>query len=209
MNNPLGINIQVGTGFGWGIVALNLVLEFCRSETVYPVLTLPPGDLDLDPTAETLLGKAERGWLSILEFYEKYPDQAYIVDFPVLFCGGNFFQHRMTIGTSCERYSITVFENSNLGERTDEEKDHFHKILAGSQWNAEILKSQGFHNVVVWNQGVDIDLFCPGMAREPQSDKFLIFSTLPISLPPSDKTGIISHRIMEIPQNSPETCKTK
>ena len=30
-----------------------------------------------------------------------------------------------------------------------------------------------------------------------------------ISLPASDKTGIISHRIMEIPQKSPETCKTK
>ena len=84
---PLGINIQAGTSFGWGIVALNLTLEFCRGGQVLPVLTLPPGELDLDASGRDLFDKAEKGWDTVLDFNEKFLDQAFIVDFPVLYCG--------------------------------------------------------------------------------------------------------------------------
>ena len=173
---PLGINIQVGTRFGWGIVALNLVLEFCRGGRILPVLTLPPGDLDLGDSDWQLFKKAEKGWGPVMEFNEKYPGKAFIVDFPVLYCGGNQFQHRMSVGTSGSRYSITVFENTHLGEPSLEEKNYFDKILAGSRWNADMLKANGFQNVTVWNQGVDTSLFHPVGDAYPDDGKFRIFS---------------------------------
>ena len=173
---PLGINIQAGTSFGWGIVGLNLALEFCRGGRVHPILTLPPGELDLDPSTQLTFDKAEKGWDSILCFNEKFPGQPFIVDFPVLYCGGNQFQHRLSVGTSVSSYSITVFENSNLGAHNPQEKSFFKKILAGSRWNARILEAQGFENVEVWNQGVDTALFSPEGDEYTDDGVFRVFS---------------------------------
>ena len=200
--DSLGINIQVGSRFGWGIVALNLVLELCREGRIHPILTLPPGELDLDPDTEKLLARAEQGWPSIMEFNEKYPDQSFIVDFPMLYCGGNQFQHRFSVGTARERYSITVFENSFLGERSPEEKSFFHRIMAGSCWNAEILNAQGFQNVEVWNQGVDINLFSPGPGVGRHPGKFLVFSGGKLEFRKGQDLVIAAFRIFQ--ENHPD-----
>ena len=54
----IGINIQAGTSFGWGIVGLNLVLEFIRKKQISPILTIPPGELDLPQAEMDLINQA-------------------------------------------------------------------------------------------------------------------------------------------------------
>lgn len=174
--SEIGINIQAGTSFGWGIVGLNLILQFLRDGNLAPVLTVPPGELDLPPADRTLFNQALDASGMILEFNEKNPGQPFILDIPLLYSGGNKFAHRLNVGSSRERYSITVFESSDLGDPQDSEKQYFQKIFAGSRWNAQILEEKGFQNVHVWNQGVDTTLFSPREVNKSYPGRFLIFS---------------------------------
>jgi glycosyltransferase involved in cell wall biosynthesis len=172
----IGINIQPCSSFGWGIVGLNLLMEFARGQEFLPVLTIPPGELDLSPEDSANFNRVQDASGIIMDFNLRNPGQAFILDIPLIYPGGNKFQHRLNVGTSKESYSISVFEDSDLGIRTDAEKNHFTKIFAGSRWNADILNANGFQNVQVWNQGVDTKLFSPATSEKKYPGRFLVFS---------------------------------
>ena len=69
-----------------------------------------------------------------------------------------------------------IFFELPLSDAAIEKAKHYDTIIAGSAWNAEVLRGHGLTNVNLVFQGVDRSLFHPAPKRGLYPDKFLIFS---------------------------------
>lgn len=175
--SKLGISWQIGSGFGWGVLGINFALELKRTWKTTPVLFEPSGRLSLAGKDLADIKKCLNGYDYLQQHKKNDPANLPIVDFPVFYCGGNHFQHNIQVLSNRERRSIIFFENTHFDDKMREAGKFFTKIHAGSRWNAEVLRANGFERVIPWAQGIDFEIFKPDgdrMSRNP--DKFRIFS---------------------------------
>lgn len=172
----VGINWQVGSGFGWGVFGLNLSLELLRTWKSTPIWFEPNGDLNLNAADSVMIKKCLNGCQFLEQQKKADPLNLPVVDFPVFYAGGNHFQHNIQVLSNRERRSIIFFENTFFDSKMKEASKFFTRIYAGSRWNAEILQEKGFERVVPWAQGVDLDLFKMKGDVMPRTDKFRIYS---------------------------------
>ncbi|MEP1028469.1 MAG: glycosyltransferase family 4 protein [Alphaproteobacteria bacterium] len=71
---------------------------------------------------------------------------------------------------------FTFFENMVFGDNVVADNAHFQIMMAGSTWNADILRDLGFPRVGCVFQGIDPDAFAPGPRTGRFSDRFVVFS---------------------------------
>ena len=69
--------------------------------------------------------------------------------------------------------AYVFFEDDKLTKKQKDNLKAFDILIAGSQWNADILKAEGFTATAV-PQGVDRSVFRP--FERPKTDRFMIFS---------------------------------
>ncbi len=97
------------------------------------------------------------------------------LEFPVLhamnhhFKPSDQFQGTVNVG-------LVFFEGSSLSPAAVQSANEFDFVVAGSSWNASVLKQHGVRNVESIIQGIDPTLFHPAPATGAFRDRFVIFS---------------------------------
>ncbi|MCA4920426.1 MAG: glycosyltransferase family 4 protein, partial [Roseomonas sp.] len=71
---------------------------------------------------------------------------------------------------------VVFFESEDLGQSPQQNAARYACILAGSSWNAEVLRAHGIPRVETVLQGIDATLFHPAPRRRLFPDRFLVFS---------------------------------
>ncbi|HUE96343.1 MAG TPA: glycosyltransferase family 4 protein, partial [Longimicrobiaceae bacterium] len=173
----IGLDWQIGTNSGWGVYGFNLVRRALETRQGFPVLFTSP---DLRSLDRQRLQKIEPA----LEVHRELARQAakpgstFNTRFPVLRALGN----RLMGGSagmsvnSPRNIGVIFFEDTRLDAEALERGRRYDRIIAGSTWNAEVLRANGIERVETCLQGIDPGLFRPGERTGRFGDRFVVFS---------------------------------
>jgi tetratricopeptide (TPR) repeat protein/glycosyltransferase involved in cell wall biosynthesis len=168
--NCLGIGWQLSAATGWGTYGTYLALHLLEM-TVTPTLLLPPAtSVPWNPLHQKRLQPVfDRG--SIL-------DQTRTLNFPIFKSLGNQFLTAPELAECSGSKTIGVIfsEDTHLTAAALTRAKAFDRIVAGSTWNAEVLKSYGLPDVETVFQGIDPTIFHPAPKSGLFGDRFVIFS---------------------------------
>lgn len=174
----LGITWSISNRFGWGIYGLNLVLELLKRQSPAPVCF---GDIVTDSLSDDLIQKLQPAIQfqeqNLQNFY-KMGQVAKLGDAIVLHALGNGMEWSMVSqGVEGEiNAGVIFFEYTEISDEGRQRLTRLNGTVAGSTWNADVLKSWGIKNVETVFQGVDTDLFHPKTKTNEYEGKFAIFS---------------------------------
>jgi tetratricopeptide (TPR) repeat protein/glycosyltransferase involved in cell wall biosynthesis len=173
--NPLGIGWQLGAATGWGIYGTNLALHLLQTDRFTPVLLVPPSiAAPFNPLQQKLLQP-------VFEHYQQIQAtlaQGQRVDFPILKGLGNQFFTAPELESVSGRQNLGVifFEDTHLSPAALERAQKFDRLITGSTWNTEVLKSYGLTEIYTVFQGIDPTIFHPAARSGRLGDRFVIFS---------------------------------
>jgi glycosyltransferase involved in cell wall biosynthesis len=164
------IDWGISSFYGWGVYGLNLALQWAGRNV--EAATLDPinrAQVAVDP----LRARAIKPFLAASALARVCKPRPGDVRFS---CLGNECYSGVT-DLAPGRNGVIFFEKPFSREAIRRAKE-FDVIVAGSTWNADLLKSYGCTNVVTSFQGVDTSIFCPSPAPPPRlfGDRFVIFS---------------------------------
>lgn len=160
----LGLDWPVSSYTGWGVFGLHLCLALLRRQQAGPVLFHPP---QIDPTP--MQAEAFKDVI-----VEKIP-LSRRVDFPVLHALGNQLQD-LGVVEGVGDAGLVFFEEARLEAAAIERAKKHRLIVAGSQWNGDVLRAHGITHVVVAQQGYDDSVFFPGPRTPLWPGRFAVFS---------------------------------
>ena len=163
---------------GWGVFGTNLLREVLRRGAPKPVtlLAMQPdmidaGDRDLfqplmaeqqqiEHQLAGAKGKVTLGGVHVLHSLGNNLEES---------AAAARFRGEPNVG-------FTFFENMVFADDVVARNDHFQIMMAGSTWNADILRDLGFPRVGCVFQGIDPDAFVPGPRTGRFGDRFAVFS---------------------------------
>ena len=167
--------LPYGTGHGWGVCGMNLVVELARLAPVRHLVH----DLSPAEVGDELWWHALRPHRTSADVWARYAaGELPRVDGPLLTAVGNHelrpigppLAGRPTIG-------YTFFEEYPPDEAIAFARDHYDVLVAGSRWGEEALRERGLERVATVVQGVDPALFNPaGAEKRLFPDRFMVFS---------------------------------
>jgi glycosyltransferase involved in cell wall biosynthesis len=164
LTSRLGIDWPVSSYTGWGVFGLHLCLAMLKRQSAQPVLFHPP---KLDPTP------AQAGLLAGAVACDIPPSRQ--VDFPVLHALGNQLADFGLIEGVGDA-GLVFFEDAELQSIALERAKKYRVIVAGSQWNGDLLLAAGITHVVVAQQGYDESVFYPGPKSPLWPGRIAVFS---------------------------------
>jgi glycosyltransferase involved in cell wall biosynthesis len=173
---PVLIDWPLNIATGWGVFGLNLSLQLLRQQR--PVaLVMPPDLREASPVAQALLHQAvgeQRQLAELLKMAGPRLEWA----FPVLRGLGGSFEPHPVSGRIQARHNIGVvfFEDTVISQAALARAAQFDSIVAGSSWNAELLRGKGLTNVELIPQGIDPSVFHAGPGSGLLRRRFVIFS---------------------------------
>ncbi len=175
----LGIAWQIGTGFGWGLLGTQLALAAAR-RGVAATLFEDPAPLRLDPLEARLLAPALGRRAQVRQLLAKNPSGPLRTPMAVVHARGNdgapaFGRTSLRLRGEAN-HAIIFFEDTRFGERARSELKSFDTVIAGSSWNAGLLRDMGVGNVRTCLQGIDPAVFHPAPRRGLFGDRFVVFS---------------------------------
>lgn len=180
---PLIFQWTVSSYFGWGVYGLNLVRHWPAADRFRLLCACPirRADIVIDPAEADQL---EPVWRESENFQQQLIPAAgreIEASVPVMMGLGNqmlpcaLSVHgiqlwgRPTIGVIFSEF--TTFEPDALARA-----EKFRLIVAGSEWNRQILLRAGLERVVTVLQGVDLDQFNPAPGPGRWRGRFTVFS---------------------------------
>lgn len=174
----LGLDWQIGTTSGWGVYGLNLVRRCLRRGDHHPVLFGAPALAGLHAEELAALQPVFTRQRELEAALAADPLAHASAEFPVLYALGNGLRGGALRQRVSARRSVGVvfFEDTHLDAGALARGQHFDRIVAGSTWNAELLRAHGFANVAVCLQGIDPAVFRPGPRTGRFGDRFVVFS---------------------------------
>ncbi len=175
--NGVGINWRIGSFYGWGIFGLNLALELVRKGEIPVVLLQEPASLDIDIASRLLLSSRIEDARNLERQLKKNAGAKAKIDATIIHPATFDFD---LFGSTGVQGSADVcfifFENSEFSSAGIDRANEFACVLAGSQWNQDVLEAKGVNDVRLARQGVDLSLFHPAPRRNLFSDRFVIYS---------------------------------
>ncbi|MBD2089388.1 tetratricopeptide repeat protein [Microcoleus sp. FACHB-1515] len=167
---PLAIGWQLSAATGWGVYGTNLAIHLQQNSHYQPVLLLPPAtSAPFNPLQQALLQPifANRP--------AKFPTR---LDFPILKGLGNQFGTAPEIDRIQGSHSIGVifFEDAKFSPNAIARAHSYDALIAGSSWNASVMRHHGLTRVYTVLQGIDPTLFHPAPKSGQFKDRFVIFS---------------------------------
>ncbi len=170
----IGIGWQIGVASGWGTYGTNLAVEL-MARGVSPALFFVADPLRLnDGQAQALAAPLARhaDWRVARQ---KGPVS---LDFPMLHALGDKLDFPPVLQGLHGKPDIGVvfFESAVIPKANLAAAARFELIVAGSSWNADVLRRHGLANVVNCPQGVDLAVFRPGPRTGRFGGRFAIFS---------------------------------
>lgn len=197
MKNWLGMTWGISNRFGWGVYGLNLVLELLKRGKPTPVVLEP---IVTEMLPDEIIKKIQ----PVIDF-QRQNLQAIHRSGQVARIGDAVVLHSMGNGMQRSMVSHAFEGDSNIGviffelnEKTPEgvaQLKKFDAVIAGSTWNAEVMRSWGVENVEAVFQGVDSDLFHPRPKTGTYGGKFAVFSGGKLDFRKSQDTVLEAFRI--------------
>lgn len=174
----LGITWGISNKFGWGVYGLNLVLELIKEGKTFPVCLEPIQTNTLPPETAKILAPVVKFQADNLAHFMRDTKVARMRDSIVLHALGNDANWSL-VSHSIEgdkNVGIIFFESTGFSAAGLERLSKLDQVIAGSSWNADLLRAKGVRNVEMVLQGVDTTKFRP-MPKDGHYDgKFVIFS---------------------------------
>jgi len=174
----LAIGWPVGSTIGWGVYGLNLALQL-RQKPGFDVLLLSTPAMSnlVNPLHQVLLRPLMAKQQQIQTAIDQNPGKQIGFNVPVLQAlGNNFFSTGKMNLVGKQTVGMIFFENTQLTPDAIARAKSYDLIVAGSTWNAEVLKSNGLNHVAAIFQGIDPTIFHPAPKSNLFADRFVIFS---------------------------------
>jgi tetratricopeptide (TPR) repeat protein/glycosyltransferase involved in cell wall biosynthesis len=176
----IGISWPVSITSGWGIYGMNLTLQLLRNPAWDVALLVPPSitSESINPLHKSLLSPAVEKQKKFQELVTANSDKQISCNFPVLYALGNNLASSGVENQIISRCQVGVifFEDTRITTAALETAKKYRAIVAGSHWNADVLRSCGLTNVAMVNQGIDPAIFHPAPKSNLFGDRFVIFS---------------------------------
>ncbi|MEZ2238967.1 tetratricopeptide repeat protein [Microcoleus sp.] len=175
----IGITWPVSVTSGWGIYGINLTLQLVINPAWEVALLAPPSISEIiNPLHKALLLPLLAKQKQFQELVAANSDKQINCNFPALYALGN---NLVSSGvenqiTSDFPVGVIFFEDTIITAEALEKAKKYSSIVAGSHWNADVLKSYGLTNVAMVNQGIDPAIFHPAPKSNLFGDRFVIFS---------------------------------
>ncbi|MEG4628739.1 tetratricopeptide repeat protein [Microcoleus sp. AR_TQ3_B6] len=176
----IGISWPISITSGWGIYGLNLTLQLLQNPAWEVALLAPPSitSESLNPLHKSLLLPVIEKQKNFQELVAANSDKQISCNFPVLYGLGN---NLASFGvenqiTSASPVGVIFFEDTRITTEALETAKKYSAIVAGSNWNADVLRSCGLNNVAMVHQGIDPTIFHPAPKSNLFGDRFVIFS---------------------------------
>ncbi|MEG4067956.1 tetratricopeptide repeat protein [Microcoleus sp. Pol11C2] len=176
----IGISWPLSITSGWGIYAMNLTLQL-RQNPAWEVALLAPPSITSDsmnPLHKSLLLPVIEKHKIFQELVAANSDKQISCNFPVLYALGNNLASSGVDNqiTSACQIGVIFFEDTRITAEALETAKKYRVIVAGSNWNADVLRSRGLTNVAMVHQGIDPTIFHPAPKSNLFGDRFVIFS---------------------------------
>ena len=175
----IGISWPVSVTSGWGIYGMNLTLQLLRNPAWEVALLAPPSISEIiNPLHKSLLLPAVEKQKNFQELVTANADKQINCNFPVLYALGNNLASsgvENQITSACQ-VGVIFFEDTRITAEALEKAKKYSTIVAGSNWNADVLRGFGLTNVAMVNQGIDPAIFHPAPKSNLFGDRFVIFS---------------------------------
>uniref|UniRef100_A0ACD5GTC9 Uncharacterized protein n=1 Tax=Desertifilum tharense IPPAS B-1220 TaxID=1781255 RepID=A0ACD5GTC9_9CYAN len=159
---------------------MNLALQLVKRGTTQPVLLLAPSVTAqaMNPLQQVLLQPALQAHQVLQALFQQYSNQQANFEFPVLHALGNQCSTSGEVlrfrGSQTLRYHL--FEDTCWSAEAIAKAKAYDRIIAGSTWNAQVLRGYGLTNVCTALQGIDPTIFHPAPKANWFKDRFVIFS---------------------------------
>ena len=163
---------------GWGVFGTNLLREMLRRGAPKPICLFPiPEDL-IDAADRSLFRPLVDEQREIDRQVGHRPGNVTLNGVHVLHSLGNDLAETEAAARFRGQPNVgfTFFENTNFPPDLVACSAHFDIVMAGSSWNAELLRDLGFPRVGCVFQGVDTEAFHPGPRGTRFGDRFVVFS---------------------------------
>ncbi|MEG4215804.1 tetratricopeptide repeat protein [Microcoleus sp. Pol14C6] len=176
----IGISWPLSITSGWGIYAMNLTLQL-RQTPAWEVALLSPPSItseSMNPLHKSLLLPVIEKQKTFQELVAANSDKQISCNFPVLYALGNNLASSGVDNqiTSACQIGVIFFEDTRITTEAVETAKKYSAIVAGSNWNADVLRSCGLTNVAMVHQGIDPTIFHPAPKSNLFGDRFVIFS---------------------------------
>ncbi len=176
----IGISWPVSVTSGWGIYGMNLTLQLLRNPAWEVALLVPPSitSESINPLHKSLLSPVVEKQKSFQELVTANSDKQITCNFPVLYALGNNLASsgiENQITSACQ-VGVIFFEDTRITAEALAKAKKYSTIVAGSNWNADVLRGFGLTNVAMVNQGIDPAIFHPAPKSSLFGDRFVIFS---------------------------------
>jgi tetratricopeptide (TPR) repeat protein/glycosyltransferase involved in cell wall biosynthesis len=174
----IGMDWQIGATSGWGVYGQNLTRRLLSTGTALPApMTAPDFDGMAAATTETL-APIVATHLEFAAALREKDGRMLHVPFTMLRALGNGL-HISPASAAVDaprNVGIVFFESTDLDRGAIERGKRFDRIIAGSTWNAEVLRAHGLDNVVTVLQGIDANAFKARPRKARRRDQFVVFS---------------------------------
>jgi glycosyltransferase involved in cell wall biosynthesis len=172
---------EVSSYTGWGVYGLNLALNWAGDPEVLPVCAYEPRPkaLDLDAMSWLALQPFLRDSRNLAASLAAHTGKAAANGGPVLLGLDSAFipipPHDVQL-TGKPTVGVVFAESAALTPDEVVRAKAYDLVIAGSSWNAALLRAHGIERVETILQGVDPTLFHPGPRRGVLGDRFVVFS---------------------------------
>ena len=190
--HTLTITMPIGTNFGWGICGRYLTKEISRLCNV----ELITEDFDLTMVKD----EDEFNMLKHLRIENIQSNIDVGTDQSILQAIQGIDLKPWFIQTKSPRcIGYTFFEKDRIDPQdVQRANDYYDTVVAGSSWCEDILKKSNCHNTKTIIQGIDEELFNPGVNRKIKyKDQFVIFSGGKMELRKGQDLVISAIKIMQ------------
>lgn len=178
---PVIFDWSVSSYFGWGVYGLNLLLNWALRSDFQALCARPvnPQEMALNPVEARIVEPALRASALLHQHRQSWGSQSKQLPALVLYSLGNQLLHTNAGGASIlgDPTVGVVFSESTLFDAAARERaKRYPLIVAGSEWNRDILVANGIGPVMTIMQGVDTTYFHPGPRQGLFQNRFVVFS---------------------------------
>jgi glycosyltransferase involved in cell wall biosynthesis len=170
---------QAGYVFGWGIVGLNVFLEWAASGGVSPHMLRAITDRDLalvHPLRRLQIAESVARSNSLAQRLAAMGQKAVSLKIPVIHAVGNRDIGPRDRISGSRNVGRIVVEDTRLDDWLDA-LGNFDVLLCASAWNADLLRAACQREVMLIHEGIDPSLFHPApKAGLLDPDRFYIFT---------------------------------
>ncbi len=172
----VGIDWELRADSGWGVYGTNLALELERIGAARPAIFAADAS-DLSPVARFRLARALREGAARGATMGGRSTPMPFEGIMLRALGNNFGHSALWDRIEARRNAgVIFFEDTAFDADALQRARSLDLIVAGSHWNAEVLRAVGLSQVTTVLQGVDPTIFHPAPCSGQLGDRFVVFS---------------------------------